>query len=124
MSARWRDLNPLGADQRRARALLLLRDCREAVFLGCVLRRCRVDEPDGFTAFNGRAVASGAFAGAAADGLLLAERVFSWLTTRAVPPTATSSGHSTNPDTPRAPMVSAAAGVEWLPLLKPRCAPL
>jgi hypothetical protein len=37
----------------------------------------------------------------------------------AVPPTASSTGHSTSPAAPTAPSVSAAAGVEWLPLLNP-----
>jgi hypothetical protein len=106
--------------------------------LGCGLRREAAELPEpadfaGFTDFNGRAaevveVAEvEAFAGAFArtDGALpLPPGRFSCLSTRAVPPTATSSGHSTNPETPRAPRVSAAAGVEWLPVLKPRCAPL
>lgn len=116
----------LRPDQWRARALLpVLRGRRAGVFLGCGLRR-GADEPDGFagfTDFNGRAGELDAVVDDFADGAPSSER-FSCLSTRAVPPTATSSGHSTNPATPRAPKVSAAAGVEWLPVLKPRCAPL
>jgi hypothetical protein len=37
----------------------------------------------------------------------------------AVPPTASSTGHSTSPAAPSAPSVNAAAGVEWLPLINP-----
>jgi hypothetical protein len=40
-------------------------------------------------------------------------------TSKAVPPTVSSSGHSTNPVAPIAPNVSKAAGVEWLPALSP-----
>jgi len=40
-------------------------------------------------------------------------------TSKAVPPTVSSSGHSTNPVAPIAPNVSSAAGVEWLPALRP-----
>lgn len=39
--------------------------------------------------------------------------------TKAVPPTPTSTGHSTSPAAPIAPIVSNAAGVEWLPELSP-----
>jgi hypothetical protein len=92
------------------------------VFLACGLRRV-AEEPVGlldFTDFNGRAAAvgalaevlAGAFAGAAWGALPFSDRPLSCLSTSAVPPTATSSGHSTSPVTPRAPRVSAAAGVE------------
>jgi hypothetical protein len=40
-------------------------------------------------------------------------------TSNAVPPTVSSSGHSTNPVAPIAPSVSNAAGVEWLPTFSP-----
>jgi hypothetical protein len=42
-----------------------------------------------------------------------------WRTKSAVPPTPTSTGHSTKPAAPTAPSVSSAAGVEWLPALTP-----
>ncbi|MCK5757402.1 MAG: pentapeptide repeat-containing protein [Mycobacterium sp.] len=66
----------------------------------------------------------GAVAGRAAPASAPADRWLIWCRTNAVPPTATSSGHSTRPTAPMAPRVSAAAADEWLPLLNPERTPL
>ena len=49
--------------------------------------------------------------------------LFSCRNTNAPPPMANTTGHSRSPATPSAPNVSAAAGIEWLPLPMPRCTP-
>ena len=54
----------------------------------------------------------GAVAGRAAPASAPADRWLIWCRTSAVPPTATSSGHSTRPTAPMAPRVSAAAADE------------
>src|SRR5262249_23235773 len=53
----------------------------------------------------------------------LAWPLFNCRRIRAPPPIANTTGHSSRPATPSAPNVSAAAGVEWLPLPIPRCTP-
>ena len=47
------------------------------------------------------------------------DRLLNWCTTSAVPPTASSTGHSTRPAAPITPSVKVAAEVEWLPLARP-----
>src|ERR1700756_5404950 len=71
-----------------------------------------------------------AFFGAGSDGTGLRVAFagasgfrFTLRSNNAPPPTASSTGHSTRPATPSAPMANAAAGVEWLPLLTPRLMP-
>jgi hypothetical protein len=60
--------------------------------------------------------------GAEVDAVALlpsSPRALNCLTSNAVPPTVSNTGHSTNPVAPIAPSVSNAAGVEWLPALSP-----
>ncbi|MBV9512807.1 MAG: pentapeptide repeat-containing protein, partial [Mycobacteriaceae bacterium] len=112
----------------RRRAVLALRgravraadfwgaDCRGAALRAVALRA---------VALRGADLRGADLLGAALGGALTAcvgvadarvgcplERLPSWCTSSAVPPTASSTGHSTNPAAPSAPRVIAAAGVE------------
>ena len=70
-------------------------------------------------------VRCGASATAASVGLFWpSDRCLSWRKTMAVPPTPKRIGHSTKPVAPIAAIASAAAGVEWLPLLTPFLMPV
>ncbi|MBV9513513.1 MAG: pentapeptide repeat-containing protein [Mycobacteriaceae bacterium] len=117
----------------RRRAVLALRgravraadfwgaDCRGAALRAVALRAVALRGAD----LRGADLRGADVLGAALGGALTAcvgvadtrvgcalERLPSWCTSSAVPPTASSTGHSTNPAAPSAPRVIAAAGVE------------
>jgi hypothetical protein len=92
---------------------VLARDRAEVALRGAVLRG---------VALRGAALRGAALPGAEVDAVALVPslpRALNCLTSKAVPPTVSTTGHSTNPVAPIAPSVSNAAGVEWLPALSP-----
>jgi hypothetical protein len=97
---------------------VLARDRAEVALRGAVLRGAVLRG----VALRGAALRGAALPGAEVDAVALVPslpRALNCLTSKAVPPTVSTTGHSTNPVAPIAPSVSNAAGVEWLPALSP-----
>ena len=113
-----RSLVPVGQDSPRYRLAGARRraaDLRAGALVTFVVLRGELRFTAGFEA--ARCAESGT---AVKVGLVCpSDRWLSWRTTNAVPPMPKRTGHSTKPVAPIAAKVSAAAGVEWLPLLTP-----